>query len=90
VFPFAIPPRQRFFEKVKVNRRKKFKGGKKSVKTRESPRIPRKAGKEMPSAPADESIGLGFLFGDLTRYFLKQFSNVNGRKINRRNADPTK
>jgi hypothetical protein len=69
VFPFAISPRQHFFEKVKLNRRKKIKGGKKSVKTRESPGIPRKAGKEMPSAPADESTGLGFLFVELTRRF---------------------
>jgi hypothetical protein len=50
--------------------------------------IPRKAGKEMPSAPADESIGLGFLFVELTRHFLIFFSNVNGRKQIRRNADP--
>jgi hypothetical protein len=90
VFPFVIPPRQRFFEKVKVNRRKKFKGGKKSVKTREPPGIPRKAGKEMPSAPADEPIGLGFLFVELTRYFLKKKIECKRPKKNRRNADPTK
>jgi hypothetical protein len=42
-----------------------------SVKTRESPGIPRKAEKEMPSAPADGSIGLGFLFVELRRHFLE-------------------
>jgi hypothetical protein len=79
VFPFTKIFRQHFFEKVKLNRRKKTKGGKNSVKTRESPGIPRKAGKEMPSAPADGPIGLGFLFVEL-----------NCRKKKRRNADPTK
>jgi hypothetical protein len=55
-------PPSTIFRKSESKPPEKNKGGKKSVKTRESPGIPRKTGKEIPSAPADEPIGLGFLF----------------------------
>jgi hypothetical protein len=45
----------------------------------------------MPSAPADESIGLGFLFVELTRHFLKKKSNVNGgKKIDATQTPPSR